>query len=370
MRDRLRGMLGLDAVVPVLLIAATALMILEPTFFGVAISERDIILGFFGFLGIDALVERTGRLSRIERQLETLAARSAGPMAANEILRPRSSFERMDVLVAKARHSLLIIGVNLEGALPCVSALLDLVRSGGTARLIAMDPDGAALGLTAAMAGIEPAIRRQKIIQNLELLRAELDTRLDTSARSRVSLMVTDRVLPIGAVGLDERARGGSLIVQHYLTATAAEFAPLMWLRPETDQPWFDRYLAQCERNEPLETADLTGACYDLVIMNGSLHYVRNKKRVLRRVLAVSAPDAVHAVAVFSTATPVPAEHAVVPVFPDEEGGVVERFYRDWARLLLAHERRRSEHSHPGFAPHVHSHIKLIAARFPGLAEQ
>jgi SAM-dependent methyltransferase len=123
-------------------------------------------------------------------------------------------------------------------------------------------------------------------------------------------------------------------------------------------------------RNEPLETADLTGACYDLVIMNGSLHYVRNKKRVLRRVLAVSAPDAVHAVAVFSTATPVPAEHAVVPVFPDEEGGVVERFYRDWARLLLAHERRRSEHSHPGFAPHVHSHIKLIAARFPGLAEQ
>jgi hypothetical protein len=35
--------------------------------FGVAIDEREIILGFFGFIGVDALVERTGRLNRIER---------------------------------------------------------------------------------------------------------------------------------------------------------------------------------------------------------------------------------------------------------------------------------------------------------------
>jgi hypothetical protein len=69
------------------------------------------------------------------------------------------------------------------------------------------------------------------------------------------------------------------------------------------------------------------------------------------------------AVALFSTATAVPAEHAVVPVFPDAEGGLVERFYQDWDTLLLAYERRRPERSHPGFAPHVHSHIKLIAAR-------
>jgi SAM-dependent methyltransferase len=47
-----------------------------------------------------------------------------------------------------------------------------------------------------------------------------------------------------------------------------------------------------CVRNESLETVELPEACYDLVIMNGSLHYVRNKKRVLRRVLAASAADA------------------------------------------------------------------------------
>jgi SAM-dependent methyltransferase len=123
-------------------------------------------------------------------------------------------------------------------------------------------------------------------------------------------------------------------------------------------------------RNEPLETMDLTGARYDVVIMNGCLHYVRDKTHVLQRLLAASAADAVHAVAVFSTATPVPVEHTVIPVFPDDEGGVVERFYQDWDVLLLNHERERNERSHPGFAPHVHSHIKLIAALPLGATER
>jgi hypothetical protein len=101
------------------------------------------------------------------------------------------------------------------------------------------------------------------------------------------------------------------------------------------------------------------------MLMNGCLHYVRDKASVLSRVLAASSPDAVHAVTVFSTATPVPSEHAVVPVFPDEEGGIVECFYHDWRELLRASERGRAEHSHPGFGPHVHSHIKLVAARCP-----
>jgi 2-polyprenyl-3-methyl-5-hydroxy-6-metoxy-1,4-benzoquinol methylase len=116
-------------------------------------------------------------------------------------------------------------------------------------------------------------------------------------------------------------------------------------------------------RNEPIETADLTGPRYNLVLMNGCLHYVRDKVSVLRRILAASAPDAVHAVAVFSTATPVPAGHAVIPVFPDEEGGTVERFYQGWHKLLHASEPGRAEHSHPGLGPHVHSHIKLVATR-------
>ncbi len=116
-------------------------------------------------------------------------------------------------------------------------------------------------------------------------------------------------------------------------------------------------------RCEPIETVSLTGA-YDVVLMNGCLHYVRDKVSMLNRVLAASAADAIHAVAVFSTATPVPAEHAVIPVFPEEEGGTVERFYRDWRTLHHTRERSRPEHSHPGLAPHVHSHIKLVATRW------
>ena len=86
---------------------------------------------------------------------------------------------------------------------------------------------------------------------------------------------------------------------------------------------------------------------------------------MLARVARVSAADAVHAVALFSTATPVPAEHTAIPVFPDEEDGTVEHFYADWRALLHMRERGRAEHSHPGFGPHVHSHIKLVAARRP-----
>jgi hypothetical protein len=59
MVDRLRGMLELDAVVPVVLIAAALLLTLEPTVLGVTISERQIVLAFFGFLGIDTLVARS-----------------------------------------------------------------------------------------------------------------------------------------------------------------------------------------------------------------------------------------------------------------------------------------------------------------------
>ena len=92
-----------------------------------------------------------GRLHRIERRLEALTSRTIGPVAAGKVLLPRSSFDRMDILVTRARRSVLIIGVNLEGALLCVSPLLDLVRAGGTVRLVAMDPDGTALGSAAAM---------------------------------------------------------------------------------------------------------------------------------------------------------------------------------------------------------------------------
>ena len=210
-------MLGLDAVVPVVLIAAALLLTLEPTVLGVTISERQIVLAFFGFLGIDTLVERTGRLRRIERQLEGLARKTVEPPTAGQVLRARSSFDRMDALVGQARRSVLIVGVNLEGALGCTAALVALARAGTTVRLLAMDPYGTALESSASISGVDPALRRGKIIQNLELLRKQF-AQLPSDSRARVRLMVADLALPVGAVGLDETTRSGSLIVQHYLT--------------------------------------------------------------------------------------------------------------------------------------------------------
>jgi hypothetical protein len=65
-------------------------------------------------------------------------------------------------------------------------------------------------------------------------------------------------------------------------------------------------------------------------------HYVSGKNNVVTRVTTVSAADAVHAVAVFSTATPMPTEHAVISTLPDEEGGTAEQCLRQRPRLRHA----------------------------------
>ena len=113
-------------------------------------------------------------------------------------------------------------------------------------------------------------------------------------------------------------------------------------------------------RNESMTTAVLAEASFDLVLMNGSLHYVEDKASMLAKARRASTTGAVHAVSLFSTATPMPHEHTVVPVFPDDEDGIVEDFYRDGSRLLRVFDRNRPERSHPGFGLHQHSHIKLI----------
>jgi hypothetical protein len=68
----------------------------------------------------------------------------------------------MDALAAQARRSILIIGVNLEGALGCTAVLAALARSGGTVRLLAMDPNGTAIGPSATMSGVDPALRPRR----------------------------------------------------------------------------------------------------------------------------------------------------------------------------------------------------------------
>lgn len=241
------GPLQTDIIVPAALVIVALLTSLEPTIFGVAISDRQIVLGLVAFLGVDALIERTGRLHRIEQSLTALTQQVAGPVPAGRVLRGRSSFERMNSLVGHARASVLIIGINLEGAVAALTALMELAEAGGQVRLIAMDPKGAAIEPSAAMAGVDPGIRRAKITQNLDLLTDTLTARLSAAARSRVTVQVVDRILPLGVVGIDLAERDGRLIVQHYLTQVPAEKAPLLDLRRDTDGDWFQVYLAQSQ---------------------------------------------------------------------------------------------------------------------------
>jgi hypothetical protein len=179
---RWRGTLRTVVVVPVVLVVMAILTSLEPKVFGVEISERQIVLGFVAFLGVDALIERTGRLQRIENALSELSPYIAEPMPAERVLRTRAAFERMDLLVGHARRSVLIIGINLKDAMTALTILLDLAIAGGTVRLLAMDPGGTALALSAEMAGVDPKIRHAKITQNLDLLKRAFDDLRDSVA--------------------------------------------------------------------------------------------------------------------------------------------------------------------------------------------
>jgi SAM-dependent methyltransferase len=112
--------------------------------------------------------------------------------------------------------------------------------------------------------------------------------------------------------------------------------------------------------NESVISAELECDAYDVIVMSGLLHYIEEKVQVLQKIKRASTPESLHVISLFSTATPVPAEHTAVPVFPDDEDGAVERFYLDEKLLHLVYLRGKLERSHPGFVHHEHSFINQI----------
>jgi hypothetical protein len=151
----------------------------------------------------------------------------------------------MDVLLGSATRSITIVGINLEGAVIGLTSILSLASSGGTIKLLAMDPDGACITPSAAMSGVDAEIRRQKIRQNLNLIRNQVLNTLNKTGQRRVSLCTTDALLPVSVTAIDENSSQGSLIVQHHLRATPAESAPMVYLSKKSDPEWFRRYLDQ-----------------------------------------------------------------------------------------------------------------------------
>ena len=115
-------------------------------------------------------------------------------------------------------------------------------------------------------------------------------------------------------------------------------------------------HCANAETFEPTEA-------FDLIVCNGLLHYVTDKRRLCQRMQEWTVIGGLNAIALWSDFTPVPECHRIVPTFPDRERGEVVAAYSHWQIELLYLERNRVDLAHADMPSHVHSYIKLIAVR-------
>lgn len=128
-----------------------------------------------------------------------------------------------------------------------------------------------------------------------------------------------------------------------------------------------ERFAAEASAHISIERADISEyrpeGLFDVVICNGVLHYIRDKATILQRLQTVTAPGGINVVSLWSTSTAIPECHNSVPVYCDDEDGVVTGAYQGWDMELLYFDRGKPESSHSGMPDHVHSHIKLIARK-------
>jgi 2-polyprenyl-3-methyl-5-hydroxy-6-metoxy-1,4-benzoquinol methylase len=112
------------------------------------------------------------------------------------------------------------------------------------------------------------------------------------------------------------------------------------------------------------DVADLVpDTLYDVVISNGVLHYVKNKDSAIDRMQSATNIGGINVISLWSTYTSIPACHDFIPMFCDDEDGVVWERYAKWTKELIYFERDKKETAHSDLPPHSHSHIKMIARR-------
>jgi len=102
---------------------------------------------------------------------------------------------------------------------------------------------------------------------------------------------------------------------------------------------------------------------YDVIICNGVLHYVPDKRAVIALMQQATADGGINVVSLWSTFTPVPQCHEIVPVYADDEEGIVTSSYASWPKEFMYFERDKAEAAHSDLPAHRHSHIKLIARK-------
>lgn len=114
--------------------------------------------------------------------------------------------------------------------------------------------------------------------------------------------------------------------------------------------------------NADVSSYELSGH-FDVIICNGVLHYVDDKRSVAERMQQATLIGGINVISLWSTYTPVPDCHDKVPIYCDDEQGLVLKLYESWRTEFIYFERDKSERSHSGMPRHSHSHIKLIARR-------
>ena len=102
---------------------------------------------------------------------------------------------------------------------------------------------------------------------------------------------------------------------------------------------------------------------YDVIICNGVLHYIEDKEAAVRNMQVSTNDNGINVVSLWSNHTPVPEFHRSIPVYCDDEDGIVTKLYQGWRIGLLYFERDKVETAHPSTPAHRHSHIKLIARK-------
>jgi tellurite methyltransferase len=127
------------------------------------------------------------------------------------------------------------------------------------------------------------------------------------------------------------------------------------------------RFSAEAGVEVTVEVADI-GAYkpageYDVIICNGVLHYIEDKSSVVEQMQQATKVGGLNVISLWSSYTPVPACHDRVPVFCDDEDGIISKLYMHWTTELIYLERDKKESSHSGMPRHSHSHIKLIARK-------
>ena len=102
---------------------------------------------------------------------------------------------------------------------------------------------------------------------------------------------------------------------------------------------------------------------FDIVICNGVLHYIDDKKPVVERIQAVTKTGGINVISLWSNYTPVPKCHQIVPTWCDDEDGLVVKLYQEWDKTVVYFERAKPEMAHSGMPSHSHSHIKIVATK-------